>query len=170
MKVDRILLVAGGVGGTFTIPIYHYLRDQFVAEGKSPGRLTFTWSMRSASEAAWAIGSEEGMNLEGDEHVKVYVTGQSSRDNQHDGELLPVDGSVELENLQVRDEPVKASGGRERPDLRKIVDETFKHGNDERVAVLFCGPQDMARELRGHVTRWVERGRDVFWHDESFGW
>ena len=162
--------MAGGVGGTFTLPIYHHLREQLDAEAKSPEKLTFTWSMRSASEAAWAIGSEEGRDLEGDEHVKIYLTGQSLHNNQYAEELLPVDGSVELDVLQSNEEPVKASGGRDRPDLRKIVDETFKHGNEEQVAVLFCGPQNMARELRGHVGRWVEKGRHVFWHDESFGW
>lgn len=83
---------------------------------------------------------------------------------------MPVDGSVELDELQWTEEPVKATGGREKPNLRKIVDETFKHGNEERIAVLVCGPAQMARELRTHVGRWVEKGRDVFFHDESFGW
>jgi hypothetical protein len=68
------------------------------------------------------------------------------------------------------EEPVKAAGGRERPDLRKIVDGTFRHGNEERVAVLVCGPKQMARELREQVGRWVKKGRDVYFHDESFGW
>lgn len=162
--------MAGGVGGTFTLPIYHHLREQLDTETKSPERLTFIWSMRSASEARWAVDSEEGRALEGDDHVKIYLTGSTSDDTRHDEEPLPVDGSVELDELQWSEGPVKASGGRKRPDLKKIVDETFKHGNEERVAVLFCGPQDMARELRIHVGRWVERGRYVFWHDESFGW
>jgi len=61
---------------------------------------------------------------------------------------------------------------RRRPDLRKIVDDTFRHGSadGERVAVLVCGPAGMARELRAHVGAWVARGRDVWFHDEGFGW
>ena len=62
------------------------------------------------------------------------------------------------------------SGGMERPDLGKIVDEVFRAGNEERVAVLVCGPARMARELRKHVGKWVGRGREVWFHDESFGW
>lgn len=57
-----------------------------------------------------------------------------------------------------------------RPDLRAIVDRTFRHGDHERVAVLVCGPAGMAKELRAHVDTWVTRGRDVWWHDEAFGW
>jgi len=83
---------------------------------------------------------------------------------------MPVDGSVELDELQWTEEPVKATGGREKPNLRKIVDETFRHGREERIEVLVCGPAQMARELRTHVGRWVEKGREVFFHDESFGW
>jgi hypothetical protein len=54
--------------------------------------------------------------------------------------------------------------------LKDIVDETFSYHVDERVAVIFCGPQGMGRELRNHVGKWVARGRAVVWHQESFGW
>jgi len=59
---------------------------------------------------------------------------------------------------------------RSRPDLARIVDGVFGSGTEERVAVLVCGPKEMAEELRGEVGRWVSRGRDVWWWDEGFGW
>lgn len=167
---DRILLVAGGVGSTFILPIYLHTRDQLKADAKSSDRVTLIWSMRSAAEAIWAVSEEKGNSIEGDENVKIFLTRSNTDDQQHTDEPIPVDGSVELDELQWREEPVKATGGREKPDLRKIVDETFRYGNEERVAVLVCGPAQMARELRSHVGRWVENGRDVFFHDESFGW
>jgi len=166
---DRILLVAGGVGSTFILPIYLHTREQAKIEGKSSDRVTLTWSMRSAAEAIWAVDSDKGNTIEEDENVKIFLTSNTD-DQQHVDELIPVDGSVELDELQWREEPVKATGGREKPDLRKIVNETFRHGNEERIAVLVCGPAQMARELRMHVGRWVGNGRDVFFHDESFGW
>ena len=168
-QYDRVLLIAGGVGATFILPIYRDLRDQIDADAKSPDRLTFVWSMRSRGEAFWAtdLESEDAKSLGNDKNVKIYITGASSRDRA----FAPEDGSVELDELQQNEEePMKASGEKERPDLRNIVDETFKLGSEEKIAVLVCGPNGMARELRGHVGEWVGRGRDVWFHDESFGW
>jgi NAD(P)H-flavin reductase len=168
-EYDRILLVAGGVGSTFVLPIYLHTREQLATEAKSADRVSLIWSMRSAAEAIWAVDSEKGQTIEEDDNVKIFLT-RSNSDDQHIDELMPVDGSVELDELQWTEEPVKATGGRQKPDLRKIVDETFRHGNEERIAVLVCGPAQMARELREHVGRWVEKGRDVFFHDENFAW
>ena len=167
---DRVLLVAGGVGSTFILPIYLNTREQMAAEGKSLDHVKLVWSMRSAAEAIWAVDSEKEHAIVKDKNVKIFLTRSQADDQDHRDEPIPADGSVELDELQWKEEPVKATGGRDRPDLRKIVDETFRHGIEERVAVLVCGPKQMARELRGHVGKWVEKERDVYFHDESFGW
>ncbi|KAF4631316.1 hypothetical protein G7Y89_g6817 [Cudoniella acicularis] len=167
---DRILLVAGGVGATFILPIYKSLLDQFETESKSPDRITLVWSMRSASEASWAVDPSARIKIDDDQNVKIFVTRRSGDDRSNDGESSASNG-IELEEIGNGEELVKASGGRERPDLKKFVDETFRHGNEERVAVLVCGPEGMAKEVKKQVGRWVvEKGRDVWFHDESFGW
>ncbi|KAH6677409.1 ferric reductase-like protein like transmembrane component [Halenospora varia] len=168
VNYDRILLVAGGVGATFVLPIYRHIQEQLENEAKSPDRATFIWSMRSASEATWAIDHKSRLRLDDDENLKIYITRNST---------APLDSSIqddiELDELDKSEEEgvVKATGGRDRPDLKKIVDEVFRYGNEERVAVLVCGPVEMSREVRKYVGWWVmERGRDVWWHDEGFGW
>lgn len=126
--------------------------------------------MRSAAEATWAAeNSDAGLALEDDASVKIHFTRSNADDRDHEYEAVPVDGSVELDELHTAEEPIIASGGRERPDLKNIVDEVFRYGSGEKVAVLVCGPKQMARELRMHVGSWVDKGREVFWHDESFG-
>jgi hypothetical protein len=65
---------------------------------------------------------------------------------------------------------VRATGGYDRPDFAEIVDGVFKLGNEESVAVIVCGPAGMARDVRSEVGRWVRKGRDVWFHDEGFGW
>ncbi|KAE8445606.1 hypothetical protein EG329_013240 [Mollisiaceae sp. DMI_Dod_QoI] len=172
---DRILLVAGGVGSTFILPIYKHVRDQLVVEAKSPDHVTMIWSMRAATEALWAINSssvsesEEGNSIQDDENVKIFVTGHDSHHGR--GQPEPQDGSVEMGELSRNgdDNGVKVTGT-ERPDLGTIVDGLFRKGAGERVAVLVCGPAGMARELRRDVGRWVSKGREVWFHDESFGW
>ncbi|TAQ87599.1 hypothetical protein B7494_g4053 [Chlorociboria aeruginascens] len=165
---DRILLVAGGVGATFTLPIYRYLREQLETEAKSPDRLTHIWSMRSAAESSWAanLDCEEENLLEDDENIKIFIT-RGINDNATYEER---GGSIELEDLQAVQEPVNPSGGRGRPDLKKIAEEVFRGGIEERVAVLVCGPKGMAKELRAHVGKYVQVGREVWWHNEAFGW
>ncbi|KUJ14661.1 uncharacterized protein LY89DRAFT_720150 [Mollisia scopiformis] len=171
---DRILLVAGGVGSTFILPIYLHVRDQLIIEGKSSDRVTMIWSMRSSSEALWAIDSssasetEEGGSIQDDENVQIFVTGHDSHHGHNAPE--PSDGSVEMSEMARKgDESGVRITGRDRPDLRRIVGNVFRKGEGERVAVLVCGPAAMARELRRDVGRWVGRGREVWFHNESFG-
>jgi hypothetical protein len=119
--------------------------------------LTFHWSIRSAEEASWAIeDANKAAALGNDENIKIYITGRK--------------GDDQLNDMEWAGQPIKANGGMQRPGLREIVDEVFRAGKGEKVAVLVCGPENMARELRVHVGRWVYRGSEVWWHDERFGW
>ncbi|TVY52536.1 Ferric reductase transmembrane component, partial [Lachnellula suecica] len=84
-KYDRILLFAGGVGATFTVPIYRHLQEQYESEARSPDRLTFIWSMRSAAEASWAVDPEASAKIDGDENLKIYLTGLKTEAAPGDG-------------------------------------------------------------------------------------
>lgn len=166
---DRILLVAGGVGATFILPIYQSLKEQLDPDS-ARSKLTFIWSMRSAAEATWAIDPEEKSVVNNDENIEVFVTRGKFDDIDHTREAVLEDGTVELDDLNRAEESIQVRGGHHRPHLQKIVDDAFSHGKEDRVAVLVCGPVEMAKELRKHVGDWVEKGRYVWWHDESFGW
>jgi NAD(P)H-flavin reductase len=170
-EFDRILLVAGGVGATFILPIYHRITYEMGNEGLSTSKVELVWAMRSIAEASWVTNTEYSKVIYGDNRVKTYITGLESGSSEAPRAVAgPDDGSVELEDLLHTEQPGKVTGGYTRPNLRTIVDSTFRHGLEERVAVLVCGPAEMARELREHVGRWVTQGRNVWWHDESFGW
>jgi NAD(P)H-flavin reductase len=170
-EFDRILLVAGGVGATFILPIYHRMISGMSNEGSNARRVELVWAMRSLAEASWVANTEYASIIDEDHRVKVYVTGVESGSLEAAGAAPePEDGSVEMEELLQKEQSRKVIRGHTRPNLRKIVDGTFSHSLDERVAVLVCGPAEMARELRQNVGRWVTQGRNVWWHDESFGW
>jgi NAD(P)H-flavin reductase len=185
---DRILLVAGGIGATFTVPLYRsIIRDNPTI------KIEMIWAVRGAGDATWALnGTGKGKSILEDENVHIFLTGDilasggsgaaaksrvANRSSRAGGEgsgstNVEGDGEVEL-SAMYRDRRrgrYTSQHNRKRPDLKKIVDDTFKHGSDEKVAVVVCGPEEMARELRDYVGVWVMKGRSVFWHNEGFGW
>jgi len=165
-----VLLVAGGVGATFALPIYRDLR-------RRGGRgVSMVWAVRRREEAGGLVEEGEG--------VQVFVTGREGGRGLGDGE--GEEGGIELEErvglLGGAEEGVggdDAAVGSEgeghnyqmgRPDLCITVDEMFKSAEEGKIAVLVCGPVGMGRSLRKEVGRWIEQGREVFWHKEEFGW
>lgn len=155
---DRILLVSGGVGATYTVPLYRAL-----VKDNPATPIQLVWAVRAVGDASWVTSGKDDKGFTEDEGVQIFVT---AGDDNQGGEVVEGE-DVELASLhqggEVRHQLM-------RPNLEKVVDDVFQHGQDERVAVLFCGPTLMGRDLRNHVGAWVRKGRVVFWHSESFGW
>ncbi|KAH6605978.1 hypothetical protein Trco_005131 [Trichoderma cornu-damae] len=167
----RILLIAGGVGATFMLPIYHAVQRELPS-----AHAQFIWAIRTAGDATWAVtDGGSGKPLLDDDNVHLYLTENisiSSDTNDSAGNDHGRDGSIELDNMTrgSRRQRTAGSGNSRRPNIQKIVDDVFRHGVDEKVAVLVCGPEEMAREVRRRIGPWVLQGRQVWWHNESFGW
>ncbi|EJT75492.1 metalloreductase Fre8 [Gaeumannomyces tritici R3-111a-1] len=163
---DRVLLVAGGVGATFAVPLYRAIRHD-----NPSAKVELVWALRGAGDATWA--DKGPVSILADENVHLFLTGPLLGDSAASGSSLAVpdgDGGTELNALYRRGGRLTAQHNRRRPDLRRLVDDVFRHGSEERVAVLVCGPEEMVRETRRCVGPWVSRGREVWWHNESFGW
>ncbi|KAK7954255.1 hypothetical protein PG996_015141 [Apiospora saccharicola] len=158
-KFDRVLLFAGGVGATFTLPIYHYLNREHPLT-----RTEMIWAVRQPGEATWPT-SELEKSIMDDERVHIYLTGNDFGPGSNGRS----DSEIELNQIH-GGATYAALSNRRRPDLKRIVDDAFRQGVEDRVAILVCGPDAMARELREHVGAWAKRGRDVWWHNEGFKW
>ncbi|OBT90848.1 hypothetical protein VE02_00440 [Pseudogymnoascus sp. 03VT05] len=155
-EFDRVLLVAGGVGGTFVLPLYQRVRAEMERRGGNTERVVMVWSVRSAAEVEWAAEAV-GEVASG---VEIVVTREEDERASADG-----DGGVEM--LDLAEEGGRRKRGR--VDVGGVVDGVFRKGEGERVAVVVCGPGGMAREVRTAVGRWVGKGRDVWFHEEGFG-
>lgn len=165
---DRILLVAGGVGATFTVPLYRFIVSE------NPGaKVQMVWAIRDAGDATWAVTGKEAEAMLKDRNVDIFLTGDiaystgESSGNDAEGEVDAVEMNAMFHDR--RQGRYTSQHNRKRPDLKEIVDDLFKHGQEERVAVLVCGPNGMSKELRQHVGVWVKKGRSVWWHKEGFG-
>ncbi|KAL9100502.1 MAG: hypothetical protein Q9163_004125 [Psora crenata] len=172
---DRILLIAGGVGATFTIPLLCRLRDS----GGTTTHVKFVWAVKEIADARWGIRTLKNRNaayLEG--CWELYVTGSRParlvRGAQTKDRAEGQEESMELgERCASRDEEDKGEridSKKGRPDLRRIVDEVFEYDPTDRVAILVCGPKGMGAVVRKQVGKWVASGRDVLWHSEDFVW
>lgn len=196
---DRVLLVAGGVGATFIMPIYRSIID-FHDPTPAGTQIRCIWAVQKLAETQWAFpvsspddvheddaGAEahtDGL-LRGPSNVEVYVTRPSGPSLQadasasgvfaidpdgDDGDAIEMQENEQLLSMEEQMEKprkgmVVKSG---RPRLSDIVDEVFSKGR--RTAVICCGPKRLTEDLKRNVEEWVNKGHDVFWYDETFGW
>jgi NAD(P)H-flavin reductase len=153
------------------VPIWRHCLDIQRHDGPPvSGDLRVVWAVRSLAETSWALSLAERKNSSEFDtaEAEIYVTGGSKT------VMLDADQSVELAETTGRDTAEKALAAQGiavkhgRPDLHEIVDE-FCSGHIGRVAVLVCGPTGMYQALRKELRRQVWRGKNVYWHAESFG-
>ncbi|EAA30686.1 hypothetical protein GE21DRAFT_10435 [Neurospora crassa] len=189
-EFDRVLFIAGGVGATFTIPLYRAI----VTENPET-KVEMVWAVRTAGEATWAVIENDARDILNDPNVHIYLTGNngsgssgqkgrgegaglsSGIDSGENSPLVNLGGeagavAVEMDAVRRTADRRVVSGKehhRSRPDLKKVVDEAFGHGPEERVAILVCGPAKMGQQVRRQVGRYVRQGREVWFHNEGFG-
>ena len=189
-RADRVLLVAGGIGATFAFPIYKALKAD-----DPDANVELVWAVRNPDEISWALSlsdsststhssPENVASILENPSIHVFVTGNSnsstslnSTGDDYSSETTSRSSSADIPLSDMNSSGKELSRAerqlrrRKRPDLKRFVDDAFKSGGaDERVAVLVCGPGQMGLRVREHVGVWVAKGRDVFWHNESFGW
>ncbi|KAF2757943.1 hypothetical protein EJ05DRAFT_510806 [Pseudovirgaria hyperparasitica] len=181
---DTILFIAGGVGATFTIPVYRTVMNRAISEPGFRGQIRFVWAVRTLSETRWAFPSttadrkNEGNSFTAvPKLAEIYITGsRSTRNTDTTGRNFS--GDVELEegeNLLPAEEdeescvPPGVVLQHGRPNLNVIVDDVFsnQHG---RVAIFACGPRTLTDSLRCAVGKWVYLDRNVFYKAEVFGY
>ncbi|KAK5046213.1 hypothetical protein LTR84_008356 [Exophiala bonariae] len=184
----QIVLVAGGVGATYTLPIYQALLR--AGTGKGTGGVKFIWLVRSLDDTQWAHPILE--TLVDPVDIDIYVTRRTrSRDDEarrHEtfsrplfnkpGVTLhfsPQEGSRPTISSIVG--PVLSSSSSPGPDptASRTVERGERHmprshdGNG-KLTVLSCGPPALVRDLRREVGRHVALyGRDVEFFEEQFG-
>lgn len=184
LQCDRVLLVAGGVGGAFIIPLYRQLLADL---SPSPGsyrrsKVRCLWSVRSLGDATWALPEDDKERKGFVERLTLHVSGGGgSGAGEEDNDVVGDDASgIELEQRKkllsddADESALTAAAGMKfelgRPDVSRVVAETFSQGKQERVAVVVCGPTGFSANLRKEVGRYAGkgRGREVWFWDESF--
>ncbi|KXL50636.1 hypothetical protein M433DRAFT_545724 [Acidomyces richmondensis BFW] len=192
LRYDRVLLVAGGVGATFILPIYRQLlMDLSPSKGSYRRRkVSFVWVARTRAEVLWALPNDARERESLVERLKVCITGRvddlaasaSGSLVVDEDDLSETGGETEQgieleEQKQLLAADIWWTNGQDesprlwhagRPDLSRIVEQIFQPGREEKVAVIVCGPRALRQDLRKEVGKWVRRGREVWFWQESF--
>ena len=165
-----VMLVAGGIGATFTLPIYLALLDR----RETTNNVHFFWFVQKLEDASWGLEMINKLVKTSKVDVKIIVTKESKKtitEKESRMKLKVFDGVEILETGK-------------RPGMKSIVDSVFDKDfspdvekttktsakNHSRVNVLSCGPPSMMRAVRKAVgTHVLGYGRDVMFHEESFG-
>lgn len=192
LRYDRVLFLAGGVGATFIVPLYRQLlMDLSPSHGSYRRRkVSFVWVARTRAEVVWALPEDDRDRECFVERLKVCITGSVddlsatvsgsfAADEDERGEIGgETEEGIELEEQKQllsadiwwtygQNEPQRIwHAGR--PDLGRIVEQTFHHNREEKIAVVVCGPRALCLALRRDVGKWVRQGRDVWFWQESF--
>jgi NAD(P)H-flavin reductase len=170
---DKILFVAGGVGGTFAVSWVKYL---FKNAAVKPRQLRFVWAVKTPEDAAWAMEDDYPGDNASDvaKCVELYITGTPEAEEgaeMTEGLLRGADGASTggVEAL------VQKGLGKERietgrPALRKVIQDTVQEaGHEGRTAILVCGPAMMGSIAKRVSARLGADGVDVWLHVEEFG-
>ncbi|KAK6365674.1 hypothetical protein LTS17_011060 [Exophiala oligosperma] len=166
-----VLLVAGGVGATYTIPIYMALLSKARRQGVQRN-VKMVWLVKSVADAAWGVEVLRRHLPVTEMDVDVYVTGESANMS-----LAPT-----------QDSNMVSGGGKllgfkihtlgERPSIAPMVDNFFaasaaggQHDfNADEVNVFVCGPASLSADLRKAIGRHVNAsGIKLRWIEEVFG-
>lgn len=196
-EYDKVLLVAGGVGATFIMPIYRSIVE---LHDPTPAgtQVRCIWAVQRLADTQWAFsisGSEKDIEEDADAEtdgnsllhnaaaVEVYVTRPSGPslqvndsfavggdEDDEEGEAIEMAENEQLLSMEEQmDKPREGMVVKSgRPKLNTIVDEVFSKGM--KTAVICCGPKRLTEDLKKDVEVWVRKGHELFWWDETFGW
>lgn len=169
LQFDRILIVAGGVGGAFAVPWIKNL----ASTPNALARTRFIWTMRDVATLCWAVSTSTAADVV-KEKAEVFLT-STSRNQEETDEGVEMQETHLLSGGHDREETVaqleKLGVGKERvalgrPDLGAVLKEVTKGGS---VAVLVCGPWELGAGVRRVAAARVKTGESVWVHVEEFG-
>ncbi|KAJ4993846.1 ferric reductase like transmembrane component [Stagonosporopsis vannaccii] len=197
---DNVLLVAGGVGATFTMPIYRAIAEY---HDTTPGatQVRFIWAVQTLADTQWAFPDTSGAETDDDPRadqreeaisngllnrpctVEVYVTRAAARGPSSAPVFAIADDDDEAEHIELQESEQLLNSSSEEALERPRKGMTVHHGRPQmreivdevfsrgtRTAVLCCGPKRLTGDLKRSVEVYLRKGSDVYWYDETFGW
>ena len=169
-NTGQILLIAGGVGATYAVPIYQHLLH---SRGNTAG-IKLMWLVKSSNDAQWGVEILRQTTSAVD--VGICITQKS----QQKFDLFSTTKGI------------KSIETSSRSDVRSIIQGAIASSKGEagngslvsnakrdprkekrtydKLTILLCGPPSLSQTVRSEVGKHViGYGKDVDWYEEQFG-
>ncbi|KAJ7467697.1 FAD-binding domain-containing protein [Mycena latifolia] len=165
---DRVYLLAGGSGATFTLPLLTDLATRLKAGDAACQHVEFVAAVRDSESYTWMADTVNAAAMLVPDHVvtRVHVTGADAKPSAAESD----DGKVESESDAVSGQVLG------RPDLPQLV-HAAAHSGAARVAIIACGPDAFLYDVRNAVADVqldIMDGfapcAEMFLHTESYNW
>ncbi|KGO39956.1 FAD-binding 8 [Penicillium expansum] len=179
---NTLLIIVGGTGIAVAVP---YLLDHIarLKEGKTKTtKIQLVWSVRQKDMFNEVFNEELAEIMQhNDIRITVFCTRLSkiTSDSESDDVTLSKEissGVAPVIKATGADSPTSKSGVRFTPGRPNIHDAVMSEVQEAQtssanLAVLTCGPAQMADECRGTVYEAMKKGfRDIEYFEEAFGW
>lgn len=141
----KILLVAGGVGATFIIPVWRHL-----VQHRSKGQeIKLVWIVKKFGDAQWAFENLQNSGLSAEKSLTkhLYITGI----DENKGDVANTGFTV-------------TEG---RPKIDDVIG-SYITNKTEKSAVIVCGPYELTQSVRKAVGTCIDQGANLIWHAEAF--
>ncbi|KAE8329874.1 ferric reductase like transmembrane component-domain-containing protein [Aspergillus sergii] len=187
MEFDKVILVAGGSGASFTFAIALGLLEELSSHNTSK-QIEFLWAVRGLESLKWFEPQLAKLQESPYVNISVYIT----RDAMSSGEstvsstpvphksacltnALPSVGDIEMGlSKTTAPEAILDDAGymkKGRPDIRLLISDCLSGcSSEERVGISGCGPIEMIDALRRIVREGQVSGPSVTLHTEEFMW
>lgn len=185
---DTAVLIAGGTGVTFTLPILMDLAQRF-ARGRLPLKaIEFIWVIKSAACTAWIdaelkLAAEKLHNAGVEVSISTFITrdGTLVEENEQleaagektspsNDKVLSI-SSANLPPTSSATSLVHTFSGR--PDVQLVLRDAFARSDGE-MGVAVSGPIGLATCVKKQVASMtlgsVSSGKGIYMHSENFGW
>ncbi|KAF9528716.1 ferric reductase NAD binding domain-containing protein [Crepidotus variabilis] len=168
---NTVMLIAGGSGISFALPLFEYLTSMPQSSKDRPQRVVLIWAIRDADHAQWLAPAIR--NIPGDlsVSVKIFVTSDKtavSAENSADVSL----SDEKTEEPGLHDRPL-VSVDYGRPSITAIVKNEVEKSRG-RMCVNVCGPSGLIEATRVAVRKprpmdILRGGPTITLHVEGFG-
>ncbi|PBK94890.1 hypothetical protein ARMGADRAFT_70789 [Armillaria gallica] len=185
---DGVVLIAGGTGVAFTLPLLLDLLQQSKKRERLPcRRILFIWAIRDADHINWIsaplVDALNDLPKDLEVSIKIYITGSATRREElsedwedkksgtdthtSDSEKLSCDGILTASTV------VNVKQG-ERPDFPSLLHAEMLNVKDGRMAVNVCGPFGLAEGVRSalgarQISNVMTGQPSIVLHVETFG-
>lgn len=185
---DGVVLIAGGTGVAFTLPLLLNLLQQSKQGKRLPcSRILFIWAIRDADHINWIsaplIDALSGLPKDLEASIKIYITGSATRreelsedwEDKNSGADTPTTASEKLnyDGIVTASTVVNVKQG-ERPDFASLLHAEMEQVKDGRMGVNVCGPFGLAEGVRSalgasQIGNVMTGQPSIVLHVETFG-